>query len=105
MCIQDGVCPLYIASHEGHDKTVEILLQAGATVDLQNKVEIIICYYGKMVYVQPWVMLMALHAFCETSTSIDDLTSVLVHVYVILIQHLVYLTNPQLLVFGVKQNM
>ena len=39
MCIQDGYCPLYIASQQGHDKTVEILLQAGATVDLQNKVE------------------------------------------------------------------
>ena len=39
MCMQDGNCLLYIASQEGHDKTVEILLQAGATVDLQNKVE------------------------------------------------------------------
>ena len=37
--MQDGDCPLYFASQEGHDKTVEILLQAGATVDLQNKVE------------------------------------------------------------------
>jgi len=37
--MQDAGCPLYFASHEGHDKTVEILLQAGATVDLQNKVE------------------------------------------------------------------
>ena len=39
MCMQEGVCPLYIASQEGYDKTVEILLQAGATVDLQDKVE------------------------------------------------------------------
>ena len=39
MCIQDGGFPLYFASQEGHVKTVEILLQAGATVDLQNKVE------------------------------------------------------------------
>ena len=39
MCMQAGGCPLYIASQEGHDKTVKILLQAGATVDLQNKVE------------------------------------------------------------------
>ena len=39
MCLQDGDCPLHFASQEGHDKTVEILLQAGATVDLQNKVE------------------------------------------------------------------
>ena len=39
MCTQDGVCPLHIASQEGHDRVVEMLLQAGATVDLQNKVE------------------------------------------------------------------
>ena len=39
MCLQNGDCPLYFASQEGHDKTVEILLQAGATVDLQDKVE------------------------------------------------------------------
>ena len=49
MCIQGGHCPLQFASDKGHDKTVEILLQAGATVDLQTKVE---SYYGKMVYVQ-----------------------------------------------------
>ena len=39
MCIQDGHCPLHFASLEGHDKTVKILLQAGATVDLPDKVE------------------------------------------------------------------
>ena len=39
MCTQDGVCPLHIASQEGHDRVVEMLLQAGATVDLQTKVE------------------------------------------------------------------
>ena len=39
MCLQNGGCPLLFASLEGHDKTVEILLQAGATVDLQNKVD------------------------------------------------------------------
>ena len=39
MCLQEGNCPLFIASLEGHDKTVKILLQAGATVDLQAKVE------------------------------------------------------------------
>ena len=43
MCTQDGHCPLYIASQEGHDRVVEMLLQAGATVDLQSKVED--CYY------------------------------------------------------------
>ena len=39
MCMQDGFFPLYIATQEGHDRVVEMLLQAGATVDLQSKVE------------------------------------------------------------------
>ena len=39
MYTQDGLSPLIVASQEGHDKIVEKLLQAGATVDLQNKVE------------------------------------------------------------------
>ena len=39
MCAKDGHCPLYIASQEGHDRIVEMLLQAGATVDLQSKVK------------------------------------------------------------------
>ena len=39
MCPQDGYCPLYFASQQGHDRIVEMLLQAGATVDLQSKVE------------------------------------------------------------------
>ena len=39
MCKQDGHCLLHIASLKGHDRIVKILLQAGATVDLQNKVE------------------------------------------------------------------
>ena len=46
MCMQEGVCPLYIASQKGHDKTVKILLQAGATVDLQSKVE---SYYSLLL--------------------------------------------------------
>ena len=40
---QNGYFPLYDASQEGHDGIVEMLLQAGATVDLQTKVED--CYY------------------------------------------------------------
>ena len=52
MCIQDGGCSLFFASHMGHDKTVEILLHAGATVDLQDKVEVTIHYYEKMVCIQ-----------------------------------------------------
>ena len=43
MYTQDGLSPLIVASQEGHDKIVEKLLRAGATVDLQNKVES--CYY------------------------------------------------------------
>ena len=39
MCMQDGVGSLHVASEKGHDRIVEMLLQAGATVDLQNKVE------------------------------------------------------------------
>ena len=77
MCTQDD-CPLYVASQEGHDKTVKILLQAGATVDLQNKVESYYLLLWDMVCVQTWVILMALHASCGTSTSIDNLTSMLV---------------------------
>ena len=37
--MQDGFFPLFSASQEGHDRIVEVLLQAGAAVDLQNKVE------------------------------------------------------------------
>ena len=39
MCMQDGASSLYIASQEGHDRIVEMLFQAEATVDLQDKVE------------------------------------------------------------------
>ena len=38
MCTQDGASSLYIASQNGHDSIVEKLLQARATVDLQDKV-------------------------------------------------------------------
>ena len=37
--MQEGFFPLFSASQEGHDSVVEKLLQAGATVDMQNKVE------------------------------------------------------------------
>ena len=39
MSTQLGFFPLYVASQKDHDRIVETLLQAGATVDLQNKVE------------------------------------------------------------------
>ena len=42
MCTQDGFCPLYVASQEGHDTIVEVLLQTRATVDLQTKVKIVL---------------------------------------------------------------
>ena len=78
MCMQDGKCSLLFASDKGHDKTVEILLQAGATVDLPDKVE---SYYsllrGNGVH-SDLSNSMALHTSCETRTSIDNLTSMLV---------------------------
>jgi len=48
--MQDGHCPLHIASQKAHDRTVEMLLQAGATVDLQNKVEDCSCVVPSAVY-------------------------------------------------------
>ena len=39
MCIQNGFFPLSDASQEGFDEIVRMLLQGGATVDLQNKVK------------------------------------------------------------------
>ena len=36
--MQDGFFPLFVACQEGHDRIVEKLIQAGAIVDLQNKV-------------------------------------------------------------------
>ena len=55
MCIQNGFFPLYIASQNGHDRVVEMLLQAKATVDLQNKVEnchlsLVVCHVHYSLY-------------------------------------------------------
>ena len=36
--IQEGVSPLYIASEEGHDDVVQLLLDGGARIDLPTKV-------------------------------------------------------------------
>ena len=36
--IQDGGSPLYVASQEGHDDVVQLLLDSGASVDLPAKV-------------------------------------------------------------------
>ena len=55
MCMQDGACPLHIATQEGHDRIVEMLVQAKATVDLQNKVEnchlsLVVCHVHYSLY-------------------------------------------------------
>ena len=36
--IQDGATPLYLASQEGHEGVVKLLLEKGANVDQQDKV-------------------------------------------------------------------
>ena len=36
--MQDGFFPLFVACQKGHDRIVEKFIQAGAIVDLQNKV-------------------------------------------------------------------
>ena len=78
MCIQDGNCPLVFASWKGHDKTVEILLQAGATVDLQNKVDSYYLLLWENGVHSDLSNSIALHTSCEMRTSIDNLTSMLV---------------------------
>ena len=40
-CIQDGRSPLWLASFYGHQKVVELLIRAGANVNLQNEVSVI----------------------------------------------------------------
>ena len=52
---QDGSFPLISASQKGHDRIVEKLLQAGATVDLQNKVlfvhlSLVMCHVLYLLY-------------------------------------------------------
>ena len=59
---QDGVTALHVACHEGHDQVVELLLQAGASVDQKAEVrwEISQAYiYCKVV---------ALHTFSYLGT-------------------------------------
>ena len=46
---QEGFLPLHNASGKGYDVIVEMLLQAGATVNLQQKVED--CYYDSTLFI------------------------------------------------------
>ena len=48
-CTQSGDSSLSFASQEGHDGIVEMLLQAGATVDLRTKVED--SYYDSSLFI------------------------------------------------------
>ena len=38
--VQNGVSPLYTASFYGHQKCVQLLLEAGAIVDVQKEVSV-----------------------------------------------------------------
>ena len=44
-CTQSGQSPLWIASFNGHQKCVGLLIDAGANVDIQNKVSKHYVYY------------------------------------------------------------
>ena len=48
-CTQKGGSLLFLASQEGQDEIVEMLLQAGATVDLQRKVKD--CCYDSTLFI------------------------------------------------------
>lgn len=45
---QNGFFPLYTASEMGHDEIMEMLVQAGAIVNLQSKVEY--CYLVQKLF-------------------------------------------------------
>ena len=46
--VQFGQTPLYIACSDGHDKVVQVLLDHGVQVDVQDKVSDILCIHVKL---------------------------------------------------------
>ena len=38
--VQDGLCPVYVASQEGHTEVVDLLVQAGADIHLATTEEV-----------------------------------------------------------------
>ena len=46
--VQDGKTPLYTACSKGHDKVVQVLLDHGVQVDVQDKVSDKLFFYVKL---------------------------------------------------------
>ena len=63
ICTQDRFFPLFSASQEGHDRIVEMLLQAGTTVNLQDKVG----NYYYLCICHLWCAMCSIH--CTLSTT------------------------------------
>ena len=58
--IQQGTSPLFMASQDGHDEVVQLLLDGGASVDLQTKVQTV--QYGLSSSAWHWNWLIHLKA-------------------------------------------
>ena len=61
LCMQKGYCPLHYASQKGHDRVMELLLQAGVTVDLQSKVENCVLLSFVLCHAHYWLYTMHHH--------------------------------------------